>query len=239
MVASQTVLATATATLLVTSGAQDIPAGAKESFVAPPGFPTSIFSSYCTPPVATAEPQPLIHDPVLNITYPCNLTDPNNIPQIDNDPVFYPQPIQRLSQAQQQAVINQTITQITGVAKGSGTNCTKCIDSLVYAKKAAQLAPSLVPDMMVELCTSLGLHSKATCQSDFNATTFGAIWTQSLYFADVTGYDGHFICNSISSSTCAAPKTSPLDTSCHFPKPKPKNACAPKPSGKKVKVLHM
>ncbi|KAI7598497.1 sphingomyelin phosphodiesterase-like protein, partial [Hortaea werneckii] len=53
-----------------------------------------------------------------------------------------------------------------------------------------------------------------TCNEDFDARTFGAIWTQVLALADV-------------------------DTTKLFPKPKPVNASRPKPSGERLKVLHM
>ena len=43
------------------------------SYVAPAGFPTSAFSSYYPVP-SGQEPQPALYDPILNITYPLNLT---------------------------------------------------------------------------------------------------------------------------------------------------------------------
>ena len=68
------------------------------SYVAPPGFPTSAFSSYYFLPASpTQEPQPALYDPVLNITYPYNLTNPDTIPAEDADPVLYPVPVQVLS----------------------------------------------------------------------------------------------------------------------------------------------
>lgn len=97
----------------------------------------------------------------------------------------------------------------------------------------------MVPDAMVSLCKAFGLHSNTTCEEDFEATTFGAIWTQVLGLADVSGLDGQYICNSISSTFCPYPATSPLNTTGLFPKPKPANATAPKASGKRVKVLHL
>ena len=72
---------------------------------------------------------------------------------------------------------------------------------------------------MVSLCNETKLHSAGTCEEDFAAHTFGAIWTQILAFADVSGVDGQYICNSISSTFCSAPKTSPLNTTALFPKP--------------------
>lgn len=44
-------------------------------YTAPYGYPTTAFSSYYPTP-SGQEPQPALHDPVLNITFPRNLTDP-------------------------------------------------------------------------------------------------------------------------------------------------------------------
>ena len=210
------------------------------SFVAPAGFPTSAFSSYYPVP-SGQEPQPALYDPVLGITYPLNLTNPDTIPDEDDDPVYLPQPIAKLSPDAQKVVISTVMTEITEIITGNSIqgNCSKCTAALSVAKRAAQLAPSLVPDAMVEACTKFGLHSASTCKADFEATTFGAIWTQVLAFADVSGLDGQYICNSLSSAFCPVPPVSHLNTADWFPKPKPANAKKPKASGKRVKVLHM
>ncbi|TKA61882.1 hypothetical protein B0A55_11844 [Friedmanniomyces simplex] len=210
------------------------------SYVAPAGYPTSAFSSYYPVP-SGQEPQPALYDSVLNITYPLNLTNPDTLPDNDPDPLYYPRPIANLSTTAQQAVINSILQQVSEIVNGSSIqgNCSRCIAALSVAKSAAQLAPSLVPAAMVALCTSSGLHSASTCAVDFEASTFGAIWTQVLGLADVSGLDGQYICNSLSSTFCPAPGVSPLDTTGLFPKPKPANATKPAASGKTVKVLHM
>ncbi|EMC96412.1 hypothetical protein BAUCODRAFT_33740 [Baudoinia panamericana UAMH 10762] len=210
------------------------------SYVAPAGYPTSVFSSYYAVP-SGQEPQPALYDPVLNITYPRNLTNPDTIPTNDPDPIYLPQPIANLTTAQQQLVIDNVLGQIGELINGTYItgNCSKCIAALSVAKSAAQLAPALVPAAMVQLCTSTGFHSASTCAEDFAADTFGAIWTQILALADVSGLDGQYICNSLSSSFCAAPPVSPLNTTGLFTKPKPANATAPPASGQRVKVLHM
>ena len=69
---------------------------------------------------------------------------------------------------------------------------------------------------MVKLCETFQFGSNATCVDNYAAGSFGAIWTQVLALADVTGLDGQYI-----------------------PKPKPKHARAPKASGNRVKVLHL
>ena len=61
--------------------------------------------------------------------------------------------------------------------------------------------------------------------------------TQVLFYADVAGLDGDYICNQLSSHFCPRPYTIPSNVS--FPKPKPQNAVAPPSNGKRVKVLHL
>ena len=204
-------------------------------------FPTSAFSSYYVPPSSTQEPQPILHDPVLNITYPLNLTSPNTIPTVDNDPVFYPQPTVNISDAAAAALVQAAITNISSIiqANNGAGNCSKCQSALAVAKSVAQASPTSVPDMLVTLCKRFQFSSNATCTNDFAATNFGAIWTQVLKFADVTGLDGRYICNDLSRTFCPAPSVSPLDTTNLFPKPKPANAKAPEASGERVKVLHL
>lgn len=210
------------------------------SYQASAGFPTSAFSSYYPVP-SGQEPQPALYDPILGITYPLNLTNPDTIPDEDDDPVYYPKPIAKLSPDEQKTVITNVMNEVSEIITGNYIvgNCSKCIAALSVAKGAAQLAPSLVPDAMVQACTNFGLHSASTCKEDFDAKTFGAIWTQVLAFADVSGLDGQYICNSLSSTFCRAPAVSPLNVSDWFPKPKPANAKKPAASGKHVKVLHM
>ncbi|TKA22695.1 hypothetical protein B0A50_07788 [Salinomyces thailandicus] len=210
------------------------------SYVAPAGYPTTAFSSYYPAP-SGQEPQPALYDPVLNITYPLNLTNPDTLPEYDPDPVYFPSPIANLGPSEQATLISSILAEVSEIINGTYVegNCSKCIAALSVAKTAAQLAPALVPDAMVSLCTSGGLHSASTCEEDFSARTFGAIWTQVLALADVSGRDGQAICNSLNSDFCPYPDTTPLNTTNLFPKRKPANATRPEPSGKRVKVLNM
>lgn len=211
------------------------------AYTATAGFPTSAFSSYYTPPLATQEPQPALYDPVLNITFPLNLTNPKTIPTADNDPVYYPKPVANLSDAAATAIVQSVFDDIVAIIGGNGIsgNCSKCIAALSVAKLAAQVAPSKVPDAMVSLCQKYQFASNASCVDDYAAGSFGAIWTQVLAFADVGGLDGRYICNDLSKTFCPMPTTLPLNTTGLFPKPKPANATAPKASGEHVKVLHL
>lgn len=220
-------------------GLRDAPGST--SYVAPAGYPTTAFSSYYPTPSGQG-PQPAIYDPVLNITFPSNLTEPETIPDDDPDPVYYPKPTAKLTDAQQQQVIQDTIKNVTGTLSDStySSNCTKCQAALVQAQSAARLAPSLLPDAMVELCTSTGFMSAESCSEQYRASTYGAVIVQVLALADVSGLDGQYICHYLSSSFCAQPKTSPLDVSKYLtPKPADCHLRVPKDSGKRVKVAHL
>ncbi len=227
--------------LVLTQGQQLVSPRASSDYTIKAGFPTSAFRSYYVKPVATQEPQPALYDPVLNITFPLNLTDPKTLPTTDNDPVFYPKPVANISNSSMQALLQQTFTNISGIILGNTVvgNCTKCTASLAVAKVLAQYAPTTVPTLLIELCQAFKFSSNATCVENYAAGSFGAIWTQVLALADVSGMDGQYICNRLSSTFCPAPKTLPLNVTGLFPKPKPANACAPKASGKRVKVLHV
>lgn len=164
------------------------------------------------------------------------LTDPATIPDEDEDPVYYPQAIGAFTNGS--AITSSAIAQLQDIFSGSGSNCTKCMQALKVGKYVAQRVPSMVPDMLVSLCEMTSLKSNSSCRENYEASNFGAIWTQVLYFANVTGSDGQYICNSLSSTFCPRPYTLPSDTSKFFG-PKPKNITVPKSSGEKVKVLHL
>lgn len=221
-------------------GAQGQAGPGLPTYTAPSDFPTSAFTNFYVPPAPTQEPQPAIFDPVLNITFPLNLTDPNTIPTEDDDPVVYPPSDQEGANAT--FAIQDAITKVQNILSGAAGvtgNCSKCQTALAAGQEAAKAAPELVPDALVALCKATKFASNATCEEDYAAGSFGAIWTQVLYYADVAGLDGRYICNSLSSTFCSLPYVSPLDASSLFPKPKPANAQAPKPSGERVKVLHL
>lgn len=211
------------------------------TYTVPAGFPTLAFPSYYLPPTSTQEAQPILHDPVLNITFPLNLTSPDTLPTADNDPVFYPRPIGNISDATAASLVQAAIANITGVieANNGASNCSKCQAALAVAKSVAQAAPEKVPGLLVSVCKKFKFSSNSTCTNNYAATNFGAIWAQVLDFADVTGLDGRYICNGLSPSFCPAPTVSPLDTMNLFPKPKPSNLTVPKASGERVKVLHL
>lgn len=130
--------------------------------------------------------------------FPRNLTNPHTIPNnVTNDPLYFPSAIANLTTSGKEAVVSSVIAQIGSIITSSefGSNCSKCIAGLNVAKTAALLAPEMVPDAMVALCKQYKLHSNTTCEVDFDASTFGVIWTQVLALADLASEDGQYICN--------------------------------------------
>lgn len=163
------------------------------------------------------------------------MTDPATIPDVDEDPVFYPKPIATVNNGS--AIVADAFTQIKEIIAGDGANCTKCKNALVVGQKAAQLVPSMIPDAMVALCEATKFASNATCSDDYQAGSFGAIYTQILALGDMAGLDGEYVCASLSTHFCKSPYALPSNPT--FPKPKPSMYTIPKASGKRVKVLHM
>jgi Calcineurin-like phosphoesterase len=166
------------------------------------------------------------------------LTNPTTIPDEDDDPVYYPPPIVTVSNGS--AIVAAAISQIQGIiAETSSSNCSKCIAALKVGQYVAQRVPQMVPAAMVALCEMTHFASNTTCRVNYEATTFGAVWTQILALGDMGGLDGQYACHSLSSAFCPAPYTLPSNTTGLFPKPKPEDAQAPAASGTRVKVLHL
>lgn len=192
-------------------------------------------------PGPTQEPQPAIWDPVLNITFPLNLTDPSTIPTVDLDPVLYPEPVANLSDAAAEAVISTSVAQILDIIRANNSaftdSCSRCVAALSVGQMAAKLAPSYLPEAMVQLCQTTGFAANSTCQSNYAASNFGAVWTQVLAKADVAGLDGRYICSSLSTKFCSAPPVIP--TKAVFPKERPADVSVPTRSGKRAKIFHL
>ncbi|ROW08824.1 hypothetical protein VMCG_02745 [Cytospora schulzeri] len=211
------------------------------SYVVPTAFPTSVYSSYYVKPGPTQEPQPAIFDPVLNITFPLNLTDPSTIPTEDSDPVLYPVAAANLSDATAETLVSTAIAQVLDIIAANNTgltdSCSKCVAALSVGQMVAKLAPTYVPDAMVALCQATGFSSNATCQTTYEATSFGAVWTQVLAKAEVAGLDGRYICSSLSSSFCSDPPV--ISVKAKFPKERPADVSVPARSGTRTKILHL
>ncbi|KAJ5683413.1 hypothetical protein N7462_006578 [Penicillium macrosclerotiorum] len=218
-----------------------LPLPGAQRFIAAPGFPTSAFASYYeSPALPTREPQPIIYDPVLNFTFPYELTNPDLIPESPDEPV-YPQPPVNIPKKEKHALVEAVKANVMTILKSNDpeNRCSKCKRVLAAAKPAAVFAPKLVPDALISICKNSNFKSGEACEEQFKPQTFGAIWTQVLALADVNALDGQYICHYLKSDFCEQPKTAPLDISGLFPKPKPAQAQAPKASGERVKVLHM
>jgi hypothetical protein len=178
------------------------------SYVVPAGFPTSAFTSYYfLPATPTQEPQPAIFDPLLGKTYPANLTNPDTIPTVDDDPVYYPTPSSSIAAAAQPTFLSQVVASVSAIINNSSytSNCTKCIDALVAGAPAAQSVPSLVPNALVSLCQQFKFASNSSCVASYAATNYGATWTQVLAFANLKAGDGQYICYTL--GFCPRPYT--------------------------------
>ncbi|KAI9444617.1 Metallo-dependent phosphatase-like protein [Lactarius indigo] len=207
------------------------------TFTAPGPFPTSLYKSYYNDPTATsAQPQPVISDPVLHKVYPQELTDPKDIPQDDpQDPHLLP------PRASGPVILRNAIAQVQGLFVNTAfanNSCALCTATLQVAKLLALSAPDQGPAFTVFLCQQYKLSTR--CNTTFGATTLGPVLTQVFANADVSGYDGRMICQNFLASSCTLPPTPALNITGWFAKPKPSPLPPPKkPSGERLKVLHL
>ncbi|KAG1867973.1 hypothetical protein C8R48DRAFT_793164, partial [Suillus tomentosus] len=205
------------------------------SYAVPGAFPTSLYPNYYNNPTATsAQPQPVISDPVTHEIFPFSLTDPQNIPQNDTvDP--HPLP----PQASSQQLLQQAVAQIKSIAVNPmfTTSCARCQASLEVAKFLAFAAPEQGTNLALTLCEYFDYSS--SCEKNYGPLVLGPILTQVASFADVGGYDGQSICSEFL-GLCSAPTTTTLILTGWFAKPKPNPLPPPKqPSGQLMKVLHL
>ncbi|KIK96557.1 hypothetical protein PAXRUDRAFT_825836 [Paxillus rubicundulus Ve08.2h10] len=210
--------------------------GQPSAYTVPGAFPTSLYSQYYNNPTATsAQPQPIISDPVTHQVFPFSLTDPHSLPQ--NDTVD-PHPLPPV--ASPSKLLEQAVTQVKSISVNSifGTNqCARCQASLEVAKFLALSAPDQGSNLAVALCEYFN-HS-STCEATYGPLALGPILTQVLSYADVGGYDGQLLCAQYL-GLCSYPPTLPLNTTGWFAKPKPNPLPPPKqPSGERLKVLHL
>ncbi|KAA1467835.1 sphingomyelin phosphodiesterase [Dentipellis sp. KUC8613] len=207
-------------------------------FTAPGAFPTSLFQAYFNDPTATsAQPQPVISDPVTHKKYPLALTDPDHIPQADNvDP--HPLP----PKASDSTLLQLAKAQIQSIRANpifANNTCAACQAMLVVGKMLALAAPEQGPALSVFICNLF--DENGNCEANFGANALGSPITQVLANADVGGADGQMFCeNFLGASKCPILPTSTLNLTTWFAKPKPNPLPAPKkPSGERLKVLHL
>ncbi|KAK0626596.1 Metallo-dependent phosphatase-like protein [Immersiella caudata] len=214
-----------------------------EEFTVPAAFPTSVFKSYYALPGPNTEPQPVIFDPVLNVTFPFNLTDPEHVPKhnTDDEPL-YPTVPRVLSEDEARDVIENAIDEVKHIVFNNSNlqnNCARCIAIMVVGQKVARTTPSLVPKTLLIFCKIFkGIYGEApggkACDS-YEPANSGAAWTQILSKADLVGSDGNAICAYLDHCDKLPVRT----VKAVFPKPAPKNPKTPANSGKRVKVLHL
>ncbi|KAF9270730.1 sphingomyelin phosphodiesterase, partial [Marasmius fiardii PR-910] len=205
------------------------------TFTVPGAFPTSVYAKYYNNPTATdAQVQPVISDPITHKTYPLSLTSPDTIP-VNNTVDPHPLP----PKAPTSYLYAQAVAQIKSIAANPtfGSSCAKCQAGLGIAKFLALAVPEEGPKLAVELCEFFKFSS--TCETTFDLFGIGSVVTQVVANADVGGLDGQMLCQNFL-NLCPLPPTSPLNLTSWFKKPKPKPLPPrKKPSGKRVKVLHI
>ncbi|KAI9062952.1 sphingomyelin phosphodiesterase [Trametes sanguinea] len=223
----------------VTGWAEPVTAGGlgPSSFAAPATFPTSLYKHYYNSPTATsAQPQPVISDPVLHKIYPSELTNPATLPKNDtHDPHILP------PAASSGQLLESAFAQVLSIANSpafESNNCARCQAALQVGKFLALAAPEQGPAFAVRVCEHFNFNKD--CATQFGIFQLGSVVTQVIANADVGGLDGQSICSHFLSGLCPAPFTTPLNLTNWFAKPKPKPLPAlKKPSGKRMKVLHL
>ncbi|KAF8913262.1 Metallo-dependent phosphatase-like protein [Gymnopilus junonius] len=207
------------------------------TFTAPGAFPTSAFSKYFNSPTATsAQPQPVISDPILHTVFPHALTDPNTIPTNDTaDPHPLP-PV-----ASSSRIFNLALAQLQSIATNpifANNTCATCQASLELAKFVSLASPSNGPEFFIQFCNTFKLSS--TCNVTYGQFSgIGSVVTQVVANADVGGYDGQALCQNFF-GMCPAPPTIALNLDGWFAKQKPNPLPPPKKrSGQRLKVLHL
>ncbi|KAJ6611473.1 Metallo-dependent phosphatase-like protein [Mycena sp. CBHHK59/15] len=206
------------------------------TFTVPGAFPTSLFNKYYNNPTATAsQVQPVVTDPITHETYKLSLTSPDTIPLNDTvDPHPLP-PVASSSMLLEQA-FTQVLAISTNPAFGDNT-CARCLAGLEVAKFLAMASPENGPTLAVQLCSHFNFST--TCATTYGRLALGSVITQVIANANVGGYDGQLLCQNFL-SLCPLPPASPLNLTAWFSKPKPNPLPAPKkPSGKRLKVLHI
>ncbi|KAJ8462161.1 hypothetical protein ONZ51_g11074 [Trametes cubensis] len=207
------------------------------AYTAPGVFPTSVYKHYYNSPTATsAQPQPVISDPVSHKVYPLELTDPSTLPKNDtHDPHILP------PKASSGQLLQSAFAQILSIASSpsfGSNNCARCQAALQVGKFLAMAAPEEGPTFAVRVCEHFNFNKD--CATQYGIFQLGSVITQVIANADVGGLDGQMICSHFLSGLCPAPTTTPLNLTNWFAKPKPNPLPErKKPSGKRIKVLHL
>ncbi|TRM70481.1 Metallo-dependent phosphatase-like protein [Schizophyllum amplum] len=206
------------------------------TYTVPGAFPTSVFTAYYNNPTATAgQVQPVIEDPVLNKTYPLNLTAPDTIPTENLDP--HPLP----SKASDDLLLQLALGQLSSVANSSALNdtCAKCVAGLEVAKFLALAAPEQGPELAVGACKLFDYDDDASCEITYSRQGLGNILTQVIANADAASLDGQMLCYTFL-GLCPIAPVPELDLSTWFTKPqKPDPLPFKQRSGERLKVLHL
>ncbi|KAI5824164.1 hypothetical protein K523DRAFT_420982 [Schizophyllum commune Tattone D] len=206
------------------------------TYTVPAAFPTSVFTAYYNDPTATAsQPQPIVQDPVLNKTYPLNLTAPDTIPKTNTDP--HPLP----PKASEDVLLQLALQQLASI-NGSATfndSCAKCVAGLEVAKFLALAAPEKGPELAVSACKLFKYDDDESCEITYGRQGLGNIFTQVAANADTANLDGQMLCFTFLSLCPIAPVPELDDLDSWFAKPKPDPLPVKQRSGERLKILHV
>lgn len=160
-------------------------------------------------------------------------------------------------------ILESAFAQVLSIASNptfGDNNCARCQAALQVGKFLALAAPEEGPAFAVRVCEHFNFNKD--CATQFGIFQLGSVITQVIANSDVGGLDGQvtpvlpsrtpsvyrdltsacfqMICSHFLSGLCPAPTASPLNLTNWFAKPKPNPLpAAKKPSGKRMKVLHL
>ena len=79
----------------------------------------------------------------MNITFPFNLTDPKHVPDSNDDPVVFPQPMANISDATGEAIASAAVSEISRIFESNNTGgsntCSKCIAALAVGQMVGEV----------------------------------------------------------------------------------------------------
>lgn len=170
--------------------------------------------------------------------------------------IFFPG--RNFSTAASLASLKTAFDQISSIIKSNGTGststCDLCIQGLKVAQGLAREWPWETPSLLIQLCSTFSPGSAyGSCTSlpcndfltrsgveNYGISSTGDQITQVLSFANMSSLDGIMICaKRLPKAFCPIPPVSQYNASDYFNTTLPTSVQVPKPSGKRLKVLHL
>ncbi|WFD39547.1 uncharacterized protein MJAP1_002526 [Malassezia japonica] len=188
-------------------------------YTAPSAFPTSEFPSMdFMPKSQEAEPRPVITR-IEGGHFDDSLVNPTQLPESNakSEGVLpKPSPSAAAKVGNKNKFRKMAIAQISELFDTNNTaktTCDKCRKALQAAQKVAWAAPSMVPELMIEMCKKYNYTTTPTaaqgCEDMLSRGSLGGVYTQALSYANFS--DGSpsldYLCATyISGKSCDVPK---------------------------------